>query len=297
MLSVENRVVRWERERSYHHSRFPADRLAVERDRTVTVVVPTRECAATIGPICATLVSLKDRGVLDQVLVVDAGSSDGTAQIADRAGAQVVLEDDLLPAFGPVRGKGDAMWRSLVAVEHDVVCFMDGDSGGFGEHFPCGTLGPLLCESGVDFVKAHFRRPFSTGEGSERPEDGGRVTELTARPLLRRFWPVLAGVRQPLAGETAASAKLLRRIPFSIGYAVEIAMLLDVAGLVRLERIAQVDLDLRLNDHQSLQALSRMSDEVLAAAAVRLGRDGRLTGVADDEVTERPPMDTVLGAR
>jgi glucosyl-3-phosphoglycerate synthase len=296
--SLEDRLARWERERSFHHSAFPADRLAVERQRTVSVVIPTRECAATIGEIVTTIVSLKERGVVDQVLVVDAGSADDTAVIADRAGAQVVMEDELLTGFGPAKGKGDAMWRALTCVEHDTVLYLDGDSGGFGEHFVCGTLGPLLCVDGVEFVKAHFRRPFATGEGPSRPADGGRVTELTARPLLRRFWPVLAGIRQPLAGETAASTALLRRIPFSVGYAVETAMLLDIAGLVRLEGIAQVDLELRINDHQSLQALSRMADEVLAAAAVRLARDGRLQDPAIDDsiVTERPPMNDVLAS-
>ncbi len=296
MTSVEQRVARWERERSFHHGAFPAERLAAERDRTVSVVVPTKECAATVGPIVATLVDLRDRGVLDQVLVVDAGSSDGTARLADAAGADVVMEDELLPAFGPPRGKGDAMWRSLSVVEGDVVCFLDGDSGGFGEHFACGTVGPLLLEPGVEFVKAHFRRPFKTGEGEERPADGGRVTELMARPLLRRFWPLLAGIRQPLAGELAGSRELLRRIPFSVGYAVETSMLLDVSGLVGLDGIAQVDLDLRLNKHQSLQSLGRMADEVLAAAAVRLARDGRLADVEPDAVLERPPMAQVLAA-
>jgi glucosyl-3-phosphoglycerate synthase len=294
MAAVADRVARWERTRTFHHSDFPADRLAVERDATVSVIVPTRNCASTIGAIAATLAGLRERGVVDQVLVVDAASPDGTAGIAARAGAEVVLEHELLPQFGPVLGKGDAMWRALSACRGDVVCYLDGDSEDFGEHFACGTLGPLVCEPGVRFVKAFFRRPFRAGG----PADGGRVTELTARPLLRRFWPELAGVRQPLAGETAAPRDLLCRLPFSVGYAVETAMLLDVYGEVGLRGLAQVDLESRQNAHQPLPALAPMADEVLGAVSVRLQRDGRLTQGAGDgpAPVERPPMRQVLQA-
>jgi glucosyl-3-phosphoglycerate synthase len=292
MAAVADRVARWERTRTFHHSSYPADRLAVEREATVSVVVPTRECAATIGEIAGTLMDLVERGAIDQVVVVDADSTDGTAAIAAAAGAEVVSERALLPRFGPVLGKGDAMWRALSVVHGDVVCYLDGDSGRFGEHFACGTLGPLLLEPGVHFVKAFFRRPYADGG----PEDGGRVTELTARPLLRRFWPELAAVRQPLAGEMAASRELLCALPFSVGYAVETAMLLDVHERVGLRGMAQVDLDVRQNAHQSLAALSAMADEVLAAVTVRLQRDGRLTEPGVAGPLERPPMAGVLAA-
>ena len=276
--------------RTYHHGAFPADRLAVERDATVSVVVPTRDCAPTIGPIVETLTGLAGRGVLDQVLVVDADSEDGTADVARAGGAEVASERGLLPEFGPVLGKGDAMWRALSVCRGDVVCFLDGDTADFGERFACGTLGPLLCEPGVHFVKAFFRRPFRAGG----PEDGGRVTELTARPLLRRFWPELAAVRQPLAGEMAARRELLCRLPFSVGYAVETALLLDVFAAVGLRGLAQVDLEVRQNDHKSLPQLAPMADEVLAAAVVRLHRDGRLPGLSGPVPVERPPMARVL---
>jgi glucosyl-3-phosphoglycerate synthase len=292
MAAVADRVARWKRARTFHHSAFPADRLAVERDATVSVVVPTRECARTIGPIVRTLACLRERGVLDQIVVVDADSADGTAAIAREAGALAVSEARLLPEFGPVQGKGDAMWRALSVCEGDVVCYLDGDTGNFGQHFACGTLGPLLCEDGVRFSKAFFRRPFREGG----PEDGGRVTELTARPLLRRFWPELAEVRQPLAGEMAAPRELLWRLPFSVGYAVETALLLDVHAAVGLAAIAQVDLDSRQNAHQSLPALAPMADAVLAAVTVRLQRDGRLQDATGPAPVERPPMREVLEA-
>ncbi len=282
--------------RSAHHAAYPAERLAVERAQTVSVVVPTRECATTIGPIVDVLADLRERGVVDQVLVVDADSTDGTAAVAVAAGATVVSENALLPEFGPAHGKGDAMWRSLSVCDGDVVCFLDGDSGHFGEHFVAGTLGPLLLEPGVKFVKAFYRRPFRTADGELMPDGGGRVTELIARPLLRRFWPDLADVLQPLAGEMAARRDLLWQLPFSTGYAVETALLLDVYRAVGLAGLAQVDLDLRQNDHKALPELAPMADEVLAAAMVRLQREGRLSSAGLPAPVERPPMAGVLAA-
>jgi glucosyl-3-phosphoglycerate synthase len=277
--------------RTFHHRQFPAHALAARRE-SVSVVVPVRECAPTIGSIAATLAGLRDRGLIDQVLVVDADSADGSAGIAAAAGVEVVSENALMPEFGPARGKGDAMWRALSACRGDIVCFLDGDSGHFGEHFVAGTVGPLLSVTGVEYVKAFFRRPFRNG----LPDDGGRVTELTARPLLRRFWPELAAVRQPLAGEMAARRNLLQALPFSTGYAVETALLLDVHREIGVSGIAQVDLEVRQNDHQSLQALGTMADEVLAAATVRLQREGRLAGDGAAAPLERPPMASVRAA-
>ncbi|MEA2170169.1 MAG: glucosyl-3-phosphoglycerate synthase [Solirubrobacteraceae bacterium] len=275
---------------TFHHSRYELAR----GPETVSVVVPTRQCAETIGPIAAALADLRSRGFVEQVLVVDADSADGTASIARAAGADVVSENALMPAYGPARGKGDAMWRALSVCTGDIVCFLDGDSGHFGEHFVAGTVGPLLGDPGVQFVKAFFRRPFRTPAG-EMPDGGGRVTELTARPLLRRYWPELAGMRQPLAGEMAARRELLWRLPFSTGYAVETALLLDVYRECGVRGLAQVDLDVRQNDHKTLRDLAPMADEVLAAASVRLARDGRLTGDVAGPV-ERPPMREVLAA-
>ena len=280
--------------RTFHHSSFPAERLAAGRDRTVSVVVPAKDCAATIEPIARTLVELREAGVIDQVLVVDADSADGTAALAYAAGAEVVSERSLMPDFGPVLGKGDAMWRALSACRGELVAFLDGDSGHFGPHFPCGVLGPLLLEPEIAYVKGFFRRPFRSPGGTVE-EGGGRVTELTARPLLRRFWPELATLRQPLAGEMAGARALFEAVPWATGYAVETALLLDVADQVGPARLAQVDLEVRQNDHQPLARLGRMADEVLAAATTRLQRDGRLAG-PPVPLVERPPMRTVRAA-
>lgn len=276
--------------RSFHHSDFPADRLRAERTDTISVCVPAREEAATIAGVVEPLLALRERGVIDQVVVVDASSADGTAAIAAAAGAEVFDEAALAPEFGPVVGKGDAMWRSLAVLTGDLVCFVDGDTEEFHERFACGVLGPLICEPGVQFVKGYFRRPFRGAGGDVAPTGGGRVTELTARPLLQAFYPELAQVRQPLAGEMAGRRELLERTAFCTGYAVETGLLLDVYAAVGIEGLAQVDLCVRQNRHQSIEDLAPMSAAVLAAITSRLYREGRLLEEPAVELLERPPL-------
>jgi glucosyl-3-phosphoglycerate synthase len=215
-------------------------------------------------------VELRELGAIDQVLVVDGGSSDGTAEIAGRAGAEVKLQAELLPNYGPVLGKGDAMWRALTAMHGDVVVFVDGDSGEFGPHFACGLAGPLLFEPGIEYVKGRYRRPFRAGEVT-LPHGGGRVTELTARPLLRLFFPELAELGQPLAGEMAARRDLLTQMAFTTGYGVEIALLIDIYREVGIRAITEVDLEVRQNRHQELEALTDMATAVAQAVLARAG--------------------------
>jgi glucosyl-3-phosphoglycerate synthase len=281
--------------RSFHHSVFPPERVRAERDGTISVCVPARECADTIVPIVETLVALRESGAVDQVAVIDAASADGTAELAVAAGAEVHEEAELLPEHGPVLGKGDAMWRALTVLAGDVVCFLDGDSDHVGPHFACGLAGAVACEPGVRFAKAFYRRPFRSGS-VELPDGGGRVNELTARPLLRIFFPELGDVRQPLAGEVAARRDLLERLPFATGYAVEIAMLIDAYRTAGLDALAQVDLDVRQNRHQPLSALAPMADAVLGAVAARLEREGRLAGVDVEAPVERPPLTTLAAS-
>jgi glucosyl-3-phosphoglycerate synthase len=300
------RAQNWMRERSYDHSEFPPEWLAGGPRATVSVCLPARECADTVRGVVSELVRLRDAHVVDEVVVVDSASTDGTAERAQRAGATVYQEADLLPEHGPVRGKGDAMWRALSVLSGELVCFIDADIESFSAHFVSGLLGPLLIEPQVSFVKACYRRPFELG-GVTLPEGGGRVNHLVARPALALFYPELGGVRQPLAGEVAARRTLLERIPFATGYGVEIAMLLDVFSEVGLEGIAQVDLGVHENPHKGLKALSRMSYAVLSVIAERLRREGRLNAVElaglidagstelhDIRVFERPPMARVL---
>jgi len=279
---------RWAQARSFHHSLYPPERIAAERASSISVCLPARECASTIEAIVTALLELLALGAIDEVLVVDAASADGTAALAERAGARVVQEADLLPEQGPVLGKGDAMWRALSVARGELVCFLDADTEDFSAHFASGLLGPLVCERGVSFVKAHYRRPFAQG-GVERPDGGGRVNHLMARPALSLFYPELAAIRQPLAGEVAARRELLESLPFATGYGVETAMLIDVWRAAGLDAIAQVDLDVHRNPHQPLSALSPMAATVLATIAQRLARDGRLQPVGGAPV-ERPPL-------
>jgi glucosyl-3-phosphoglycerate synthase len=299
----------WYHTNTFSHTAFPAERLAAGRKTTVSVCLPARDEAVTIGPILEQLVPLQRQGVVDQIVVVD-NSSDGTARIARALGVEVHDQEELMPELGPVLGKGDAMWRSLTLLRGDVVCFLDADSEHFGPHFACGLLGPLLCESGISFVKGFYRRPYRLGE-TTFPDGGGRVTELTARPLLNLFYPELAAVEQPLSGEVAARRHLLEQLPFVTGYGVDVALLLDTYATLGLEAIAQVDLDVRQNAHQPLRDLGPMAYAVLQAVAARLQREGRLRGplaatftapsdtgpqTVGSEPVQRPPLATLRAA-
>jgi len=307
--SATDAVAGWLARRTYAAADFPLARLlAAKGTTTVTVVLPAREVAATIGPLLAQLKPLRDAGLLDELLVIDAASRDGTAAVAAAAGATVVQESAILAEHGPVGGKGDALWRALHVTRGDVVAFVDADSAGFDARGAVlGLLGPLLTDPAVAFVKGAYRRPLTVGSETV-PEGGGRVTELLARPLLNLRAPELAGIVQPLAGEFAARRALLERLPFPVGYGVEIALLLDAHRHAGLDALAQVDLGTRRNAHQPLHALSAMAYAVLIAAERRLAgadpalaappplarprADGTLERVAV-AVDERPPLCTL----
>lgn len=289
----------WQQARSFHHSRFGPELLRERRER-VSVCLPARNCATTVGTIVERLDRLRADGLIDDIVVIDGNSTDATASVAEHAGATVHDEASLLPHLGPVLGKGDAMWRALSVLDGALICFIDADIEDFSPHFVTGLLGPLLELGDVELVKAYYRRPFRVGE-LELPEGGGRVNHLMARPALAIFYPELAGVRQPLAGEIAARRRLLERLPFATGYGVEIAMLLDAWEAVGLDGLAQVDLELHHNAHQPLAALSVMAYEVLYVIAQRLERDGRLSELDPGALlgahprtaqppVERPPM-------
>jgi glucosyl-3-phosphoglycerate synthase len=274
--------------RTFQHSEFPLELLLEHKREAVTVVLPAREVADTIGRIVERLQSLGD--LIDQIVVVDAASEDGTADIAAALGAEVHQESELVPEQGQVLGKGDAMWRALSVARGELIAYLDSDTRRFPEHFATGMLGPLICHPDVHFVKGFFRRPFVTPDGQERPLDGGRVTELTARPLLSAFYPELAGFVQPLAGEVAARRWLFDRLPFATGYAIETSMLLHARdALGGTAGMAQVNLEVRHNHHQPLPELGPMAYAVLRVILERLRRDGRLL---DDHA---PPLQTADG--
>ncbi len=272
---------------SFTHHDFPLELLLERKTAPISVVLPAREVAGTVGVIVDRVLALD--GLADQVLVVDAASSDGTSEVAARAGAEVVQETDLMPEFGQVLGKGDAMWRALSAVRGDTVLYLDADTRDFQGRLATGLLGPLVLHPELQFVKGDYERPYVMESGDLRPGEGGRVTELAARPLLSAFYPELAAFGQPLAGEVAARRALLQSIPFSTGYAVETAMLLDARDAVGVGAMAQVHLGERLNRHQPLRELGPMAYAVLCVILERLRRDGRLL---DDHA---PPLQTADG--
>jgi glucosyl-3-phosphoglycerate synthase len=236
----------------------------------VAVIIPARDCAATIeGIVRQTVGPFVRAGLVEDCVVVDAASADATAERAAAAGARVLQQDDLLAEFGPALGKGDAMWRALSATEGELVCFLDGDTTDPDPRHLQGLLGPLLCDSSLALVKGAFDRPFGGGR-AELAHEGGRVTELMARPLLNLHHPLLGGFTQPLAGEFAARRELLERLDFPVGYGVEIAVLIDALRAGGLLSLGECAVGERHNRHQSLRALGAMAYAVLAAVERRI---------------------------
>jgi glucosyl-3-phosphoglycerate synthase len=214
-------------------------------------------------------------GLVDEILVIDSHSTDDTAEVAAAAGALVVSQSSVLPALGDRPGKGEAMWKALAVARGDLLVFLDADLQEFDADYVPGLLGPLLTDDTVHLVKGMYERPLPSGSGF-LPAGGGRVTELVARPLLNQFWPELAGLVQPLAGEYAGRRDVLERVPFVSGYGVELGLLIDLLELVGLNGIAQVDLGRRVHRNQSDEALGRMAMEIQLTAYRRLERQGRL---------------------
>ena len=268
------------RSRMHVHADFEADDLArrkCDRGLTASVVIPALNEERTVAAVAGTLkrTLLDEVGLLDEVLVVDADSTDGTGEAARGAGARVVRQSEVLPAAGTAPGKGEALWKGLEASSGDLVVFVDADILDIGPRFVTGLLGPLLTDPATLFTKATYDRPLQVGDELQA-SGGGRVTELLARPLIATFWPELSWLAQPLSGEYAGRRELLESLPFVRGYGIELAMLVDIADHHGADVIAQVDLGRRVHEHQTLAALGRMSAEILHVALDRLARQGRL---------------------
>jgi glucosyl-3-phosphoglycerate synthase len=270
-------VEAWSTSRTSSARDWPPGRLLQAKGQTtVSVVIPARDEETTVGMIATAIRSALVEAIplVDEIIVVDSRSVDGTAAAARAAGAFVVSQDDITRGLPPMHGKGDAMWAGLAVASGDIVAFIDADVDPFDPSFVTGLVGPLLTDPAISFVKGFYHRPLTSGGYSE-PDGGGRVTELLARPLLNLFWPDLAGFVQPLAGEAAGRRELLARVPFVSGYGVEIAMLVDLLGLAGLDALAQVDLGERAHRNQSNEALGQMSAQILLTAWSRLARQGR----------------------
>jgi glycosyltransferase involved in cell wall biosynthesis len=307
----------WFARRTFHHRQFDPAALVEAKRRagvSVSVCIPTLNEEATVGAIVRSIRSelMERMPIADELAVMDSGSSDRTAQEAELSGATVFQDRDVLPDLEPMTGKGEAMWKSLFVLRGDVILWLDADIRNFHPRFVWGPLGPILTDPGIGYVKSFYRRPIEDGRGASL--EGGRVTELVARPLINMFWPHLAGLIQPLSGEYAGRRSLLEEVPFFTGYAVEMGLLIDVAARFGTEAMAQIDLEERVHRNRPIGELSRMAFAVIRAALSRLGEEerrrasaapGMLQFESEDgdyrisstpiPVDERPPAVTVAG--
>lgn len=302
------------------HSRTYRDKqrlveLKKAKNLSISLAFPTLNEEATIAKeILVLKTELMDRfPLLDEIAVIDSGSTDRTREIAKEYGATVFVSSDILPQYGTYRGKGENLWKSLYVLKGDIVVWIDADIANINPKFLYGLVGPLLEDDEIGYVKAYYKRPIRSSAGLTA-NGGGRVTEILIRPLFSLFYPELAQLVQPLSGEYAGRRKILERLPFSVGYGVEVGHLIDLYEEFGPRIFAQVDMDERIHRNQSIEALSRMSYGILATFLDRLKRYKALTlektlgafhlGLEDQEgnlvvketsisMVERPPMCTV----
>ncbi|XKK38183.1 glucosyl-3-phosphoglycerate synthase [Nocardiopsis sp. ARC36] len=273
----------WFGRRTYRSSDWSVERLVELKHRgrgTVSLVLPARDEAATVGGIVARVRRelVEDAPLLDEIVVMDSDSADDTAAVAREAGATVHRVGDVRPDLGHHRGKGEAMWKSQFVTSGDIVAFLDADLVEWDTHFVSGLLGPLLTQPDVSLVKGFYDRVLDlSGDGGaaggEVSYEGGRVTELVARPTIALRWPALSGVVQPLSGEWAVRRDLFSQLSVPTGYGVELAVLVDTHLRRGVDAVAQVDLGRRAHRHQSLRDLGAMATELLAVADRRSGLD------------------------
>jgi len=291
--------------RTFRHSEFPVDALVdAKGDRRVSLVLPAHNEAPTIGPIVAAVRRhlMKRRSLVDEIVVIDDASTDGTPARAAGAGARVVAAADVAPEAGPGSGKGNAMWKSLLVTDGDIVVWCDADVRNFRPCFVTGLLGPLLTLDDVAFCKGFYERPLDGVRGQ-----GGRVTELVARPLISLFFPHLLPFVQPLAGEYAGRRDMLEQVPFVQGYGVDLGLLIDVVEKVGLSHVAQVDLGIRVHRNRPLDELGPQATAILHTGLTRAGLSTRpdwlpvLTRPWLEpeivEVRERPPVAELPASR
>ncbi|MGZ6297674.1 MAG: glucosyl-3-phosphoglycerate synthase, partial [Candidatus Limnocylindrales bacterium] len=292
--SIPARVERWFAESNFSHVEFgDLGRLVAlkqQQSLSISLVLPTLDEAATIGPIVhlARRELMERVPLIDELLVIDSDSQDETRAIAEAEGARVVRHSEVLPRYGSYHGKGEALWKSLYETSGDLLVWCDTDVQEWHPRFVYGTLGPLLTEPRLGYVKAFYQRPIVQG-GVLTEGGGGRVTELVARPLINLFFPELSGFIQPLAGEYAGRREHLEAIPFFTGYAVEMGLLIDLAERLGLDGLGQVDLDRRVHRNQELEGLTRMSFVILQAVMKRLEERHRARLLAELGSTMKLP--------
>jgi glucosyl-3-phosphoglycerate synthase len=263
----------WLSDRSWSRPSWTISELvAAKAGRTISVVLPALDEEETIESVIDSISPLVD-GLVDELIVLDSGSTDETEIRAIAAGARVVSREQALPEVPARPGKGEALWRSLAATSGDIVVFVDSDLINPHPMFVPWLVGPLLTGDGIHLVKSFYRRPLNVSDagGSAGATGGGRVTELVARPLLAALRPELGCVLQPLGGEYAATRELLTSLPFAPGYGVEIGLLVDTFDRLSLGAIAQVNLGVRAHRNRPLAELGAMSRQVIATLLSRCG--------------------------
>lgn len=310
-MSAPDAAVRvWSEANSWDHPDWTVAELeAAKAGRTVSVVLPALNEEKTVAAVVDTIHPLLG-GLVDELIVLDSGSTDETALRAAAAGATVVSREAAVPELSPVPGKGEVLWRSLAASTGDLVAFVDSDLINPDPAFVPKLLGPLLTGEGIHLVKGYYRRPLRVG-GAEDASGGGRVTELVARPLLSALRPELTSVLQPLGGEYAGTRELLSAVPFAPGYGVEIGLLLDTYDRLGLGAIGQVNLGVRKHRNRPLSELGVMSRQIIGTMLRRCGMADSEAGLTqfladgdsfrpvttDVSLADRPPMNSLRPLR
>ncbi len=274
----------WLNTNTYHHSAFLDRRaLIAEKEKqglSISLCLPTLNEESTIGKeILIFQAELRDRyPLLDEIAVIDSGSTDRTREIAKRFGADVYLASECLPETGEHHGKGENLWKALYILKGDILVYIDADIKNIHPRFVWGLVGPLIQRRELQYVKAFYDRPLAT-TASMRPSGGGRVTEILVRPLFSLFFPELTGIIQPLSGEYAGRRTVLEKIPFPVGYGVETSMLIDIYRRWGLDALGQCDLDRRVHRNQDNLALGRMSFNILHTFFSRLKALGMIEDI------------------
>jgi len=276
----------WIRERTFHHSQFwDLRKLIEEKERqglTVSLCLPTLNEEKTIGKEIILFKSeLMDRyPLLDEIAVIDSGSTDQTREVAAAFGAEVYLSSEILPQYGEKKGKGENLWKAVYQLKGDIICYVDADIANIHPRFAYGLIAPLVYQPEMKYVKAFYDRPLAFSQGV-RPSGGGRVTEILVRPLFSLFYPELTALIQPLSGEYAVRREVLEQIPFPIGYGVETSHLLDVYRKWGLSAFGQTDLDQRVHRNQETLSLGRMAFGILRTFLARSEALGRPEDMAN----------------
>ncbi len=270
-------VDKWFAENTYHANEFKDLQALLELKRahnlTISLALPALNEEMTVGKVIKTIKrALMDAvPLLDEIVLINSNSTDRTRDIASELGVPVFIHQQILPEYGARRGKGEALWKSLLVTHGDIILWIDTDIVNIQPHFVYGLIGPLLLRPEIQLVKGFYQRPLRVGNKLQA-SGGGRVTELTARPLLNLLYPELSGLIQPLAGEYGGRRSTLEKLHFSSGYGVEIGMLIDTLEMDGLGAIAQVDLQERIHHNQPLEALSKMSFTIIQTVFRKLGK-------------------------